>query len=171
MRYRQSVSVILGLAALCEAIGCVDRTLTVSTHPEGGLVYFNGQEAGRSSMTHTFIWYGDYDITIRKEGYQTLRRRESVSPPIYQIVPLDLIAELIPYRFHDDRYFTFELTPEVLPQEEDPALLARAEDFRKLLRGTQLPPGTHHPPQATPATRPVHHPKKHLAASETAPSE
>ena len=64
---------VLGLLLLFVAAvtGCnrVERNLQVTSNPPGALVYLNGQEAGRTPMNKSFVWYGTYDVQVRKEGY------------------------------------------------------------------------------------------------------
>lgn len=117
------------LAAACLA-GCVRRTLTISTQPPNALVFLNGQEIGRSTLSRDFLWYGDYDVIIRKEGYQTLKTHWNIEPPWYQVIPLDFFSEVLwPGYLHDQHARHFELNPAVLPSKEE--LLSRAEQARQ----------------------------------------
>src|SRR5262245_38992736 len=52
--------------------GCVRRTMTIESDPPGALVYMNNQEVGRTPVTREFIWYGFYDVQLRRDGYKTL---------------------------------------------------------------------------------------------------
>ena len=61
----------LGATALLGA-GCgVERTLQVNSDPPGALVSLNGEEVGRTPMRKMFLWYGTYDLELRKDGYLT----------------------------------------------------------------------------------------------------
>ena len=112
------------------AAGCVRRVMTVESSPPGALVYLNGQEVGRTPLTRDFLWYGTYDVALRKEGYETRKARTRVIAPWWQIPPIDLLAELNPLRPTDRRRLTYTLTPS--DQKADPAgLLGRAEQLRK----------------------------------------
>lgn len=113
--------VVLGLSAA----GCVRRTITITTDPPQALVYLNDQEVGRSAVTTDFLWYGDYDIVIRTEGYQTLETHWEIKAPWYQIIPLDFFFEVLwPGRIHDihERHFVLLPTEPVDPE----ALIERA---------------------------------------------
>lgn len=123
--------------------GCVERTLSVQSNPPGALVYLNDQEVGRTPMQREFLWYGDYEVTLRKDGYQTLKTSKTVIAPIYEWVPLDLIAEILPIHFKDRHYATFTLQPQPLEAPDDAALLARAQELRGQLESTRRP--TTHP--------------------------
>lgn len=125
------------LACLLGAsLGCaVDRTLTIRTEPDGALVTLNDQEVGRSPITVPFTWYGDYDIVIRKSGFETLKTHYRVDAPWHQQPGIDLITEsLAPWIVRDRRELpTFTLTPGVVPAKAD--VLQRAEEMRQRAAG------------------------------------
>lgn len=121
-----AVAVVL---ALC-ASGCVRRTLTIRTTPPQALVFLNDQEMGRSPVTTDFLWYGDYDVIIRKEGYTTLKTHWQIDAPWYQRIPMDLFAEVLyPGWIHDVHERRFELEPATTPTQEE--LLRRAAETRE----------------------------------------
>lgn len=125
-------------AMLFAAGGCVERTLSVQSNPPGALVYLNNQELGRTPVEHDFLWYGDYDVVLRKDGYQTVKTSKAVIAPIYEWVPFDLIAELLPIHFKDRHTVAYTLQPQ--PQQVDEqALLARAQELRSQLQSTKRP--------------------------------
>jgi len=112
------------------ATGCVERTVSINTEPEGATIILNDQEVGNSPVKVPFTWYGDYDIVIRKHGYQTIETHRRLRTPWYQYPIIDLFAEaLIPVTVHDDRVLeTFALQPYEPPGKE--ALLERADELR-----------------------------------------
>ncbi len=125
-----------GLLALIVALavpaltGCVERTARIKTRPSGAVVTINDEEKGVSPVKVDFLWYGDYDIIIRKPGYKTLKTHYRIDAPWYEWPPLDLFAEaLIPTMIHDERELpTFELEKAEAP---DPAaVLDRATELR-----------------------------------------
>jgi hypothetical protein len=134
------------------ASGCVRRTLTVTTDPPGALVYLNGVEAGRSPLQRDFIYYGTYDVAIRKEGYETLKTRGKVIAPWWQWVPIDLFAEALP--LHDRQTLTYTLHPVSEGAVDPQKMLARAEAM-----GTKLESSPHTraapPPPNWATTRPT----------------
>lgn len=70
MKYRTQI----GLAALAASLasgGCVERVMKISTTPTGARVFINDEEVGLSPVKVSFVWYGDYDIVIRKQGLPT----------------------------------------------------------------------------------------------------
>ncbi len=128
-------------AALFLAGGCVERTLSVQSDPPGALVYLNEQEIGRTPMEHDFIWYGKYDVALRMEGYESLKTTADVSRPIYQIPPIDLLADLIPITIKDRKSFHYTLEP-MSGTEDTAALINRAKAEKSQLESTRQPPAT-----------------------------
>ena len=110
--------------------GCVRRTLTITTDPPSALVFLNDEEIGRSAVSTDFLWYGNYDVVIRKKGFKTVQTNWPVKPPWYQIVPVDFFAEVLwPGHLHDAHSRHFVLEPAVFPTREE--LLERAAQLRE----------------------------------------
>jgi len=125
-----AVSFALAVTLMAGPFGCVRRTLTITTEPSHALVLLNDQEVGRSAVTTDFLWYGDYDVIIRKEGYKTLKTHWNIQPPWYQVVPIDFLAEVLwPGKIHDQHHHHFELEPDIPPTTEE--LLERANELRE----------------------------------------
>lgn len=121
---------VLGLAVVVALSGCVRRTITITTEPPQALVFLNGQEVGRSTLTTDFIWYGDYDVIIRQEEYKTLKTHWDIKAPWYQAVPIDFFAEVLwPGQLHDKHSRHFVLEPAEIPTQEE--LISRAMETRK----------------------------------------
>ncbi len=101
--------------------GCVTRSLTIKTEPPGALVYVNDGIKGQSPVTYDFLWYGWHRIMIRKEGFERLDDRKEIRSPIYLWIPFDFFLELMPFRIHDARTWSYLLTPApVMPTPEPP---------------------------------------------------
>jgi hypothetical protein len=110
--------------------GCVRRTMTITTEPPQALVFLNDEEVGRSEVSTDFLWYGDYDVVIRMEGYKTLKTHWRIDAPWYQIIPFDFFAEVLwPGHIHDRHFAHFELEPQEYPTSEE--LAQRAEELRR----------------------------------------
>ena len=126
------------LLLVCVGCGRVDRQMTINTQPTGALVYLNGQEAGRTPCTIEFTWYGRYDVVIRKEGYQTLKTTQSVVAPWWQWIPLDLVADVTPFRKVDRHRYQYSLQPQ--PDSGVPAdvLIDRAQSMRPQLESGEF---------------------------------
>ncbi len=134
--------------------GCVERTMTIKTDPPGALVYLNDQELGRTPLKRDFTWYGDYDVEIRKEGYQPLHTHKWVTAPWYQWVPFDLAAEIQPGTVKDHHELFFKLEPQEAVAVNPSDVMGRAEALKDQLEGSRFtrPPTTR--PTTQPATKP-----------------
>jgi len=129
---RRTVGLQFGLALavpLLVVSGCVERTVTITTVPDGATVILNDQEVGTSPVTVPFTWYGDYDLICRKQGFATDERKLHISTPWYQFPIVDLVTEnLTPVTFRDRRAVQIEMQPEQLPTRDE--LLSRGAEFR-----------------------------------------
>lgn len=120
------ISVILG--------GCVERQLTINTQPQGAVVTLNDEEIGESPVTVAFNWYGDYNVTIRKEGFETLKTHRKLKGPWYDAFGLDFLAGVLwPGRIVDSYEWTFELADRKEISREQ--LLGKAEELKGQLQG------------------------------------
>jgi hypothetical protein len=122
------------LSAAALAGGCVERTLQIQSEPPGALVYLNGEEAGRTPMRRDFLWYGTYDVQLRKEGYVTKTEETRVWAPWWQIPPIDLLAEVIPLPLRDTHSVNCRLRPVTERQTDPEQLIERAAQMRGRLR-------------------------------------
>ena len=122
---------LIGFALTLSTAGCVRRTMTFNTDPQGALVFLNDAEVGRTPVSVDFTYYGDYDIVYRKQGYQTVSTNHRIKAPWYQVFPLDFVSEvLIPTEFHDQH----DIPVTQLEVETEPdldAIVARAREMRK----------------------------------------
>lgn len=133
---RKNSSLVLLVVTLIVSLffaGCVERKLTINTEPQGALVVLNDEEIGTSPVTVSFEWYGDYNVAIRKEGYETLKTHRKLEGPWYDMFPFDFFAQLIiPDRIVDSYEWTFELAPQKQPTREE--LIHNAQELKKQLK-------------------------------------
>lgn len=115
--------------------GCVERKMTITSEPSGALVYVSDREVGRTPVTIPFTWYGDYDIVLRRDGYNTLTTHAKICPPAYEVPPLDLFSAIAPWTYHDNRYLHYRLCQ--TPPTTDADLIRRADE----MRGKTVSPG------------------------------
>jgi hypothetical protein len=108
--------------------GCVERRLTINTQPQGALVVLNDEEIGQSPVTVPFNWYGDYNVRISKEGFQTLKTHRELKAPWHDHFPFDFFAMLNPKRTVDSYEWTFDLAP--LQQPTRDQLIQNAEKLK-----------------------------------------
>ena len=120
---------LLTCAALL-ATGCVRRTVTINTDPQGAMVTLNDQRIGSTPVSTDFTWYGDYDVIIEREGYETLRTHKKLLAPWYQIPGIDFFTEtLLPFTLHDKQEMSFQLeTTKTVARDE---LIKEAKEKRE----------------------------------------
>lgn len=116
-------------------VGCIQRTLTINSAPQGALVYLNGEEAGRTPFTHNFTWYGTYDVTLQKDGYTPIKTQAKVIAPWWQWVPLDFFTSMLPVT--DAHSLSYELTRAPDGPIDPATILQRAEQLEKQLPATR----------------------------------
>ncbi len=116
------------LAALVALSGCVRRTITITTEPEGTLVWLNDREVGRTPVVVDFKHYGTYDVRLEHRGYEPMMTSGRADPPWWDNVGLDLIAELILADLESRIEWHYVLEP---LDDDHEALVNRARELRK----------------------------------------
>lgn len=134
-----AVGVLLLIAGCACQSGCVARRMTIRTNPPGALVYIDDYPIGTTPISTDFVYYGKRKVRLVKDGYETMTVMQSVTPPWYQITPLDFVTEnLVPGEIRDQRTYNYVLTPQrVVPTGQ---LLARAEDLRRGISAAGVAP-------------------------------
>lgn len=125
------------MATLCGAFllligstGCVERTISITSDPEGALVYLNDEEIGRTPCRVKFLHYGTYDVRLVKEGYEPLHEPAEAEVPLYDLPGPDFFAEALPLKFHSQIEWHFEMTP---VREDPEAMINRGRQMRARL--------------------------------------
>jgi hypothetical protein len=148
------IGTILCLAWLLTLIGCASqRSLTITTEPSGAVVYINGpDETLRTPGKYDFEWYGDYDLVIRKEGYETIKTHRDLKQPWWAYPPFDLFADL--FGAKDNREWDFVLAPQTGEKADAQALIQSAGELKAQLQSTKFTRKPATMPSTMPATRP-----------------
>ncbi|MCA9285035.1 MAG: PEGA domain-containing protein [Phycisphaerales bacterium] len=118
---------LLAVAVLPLLAGCVRRTITVTSNPDGALIFLNEREVGRTPLEVEFTYYGTYDVRVVKEGYETLVTSSDAKPPVWDTIPLDLFSELAPGTHEARVAWHYDLVPRV---GDEAGLLERARSAR-----------------------------------------
>ncbi|MCK4752485.1 MAG: PEGA domain-containing protein [Planctomycetes bacterium] len=127
----------LSLCVVCLIIslflfGCVERQLTINTVPQGALVVLNDEEIGISPVTVSFNWYGDYNVRISKDEFETLKTHRELKGPWYDKFPFDFFAGIVnPKRIVDSYDWTFKLKEKQVPNREE--LVEAAQKLKEQL--------------------------------------
>lgn len=123
------VSAVWGLALACGLTGCVERRYTIRSEPPGALVVVNGEEVGRTPVSRSFTFYGDRDVTLMLDGFQTQRIIQPIKAPWYDNLFTEFVSEnVVPFTVRDERDYTYRMTPEVATRTND--IINRGESLR-----------------------------------------
>ena len=132
-------SAALGAVIVLAQAGCVERRYTIRTEPPGALVVVNNEEIGRTPVSRSFIFYGDRDVTLMLDGYQTQRVIQPVNAPWYDNMVTEFFTEnIVPFTIRDERDFNYRMVAATVPPTND--LRARGDALRAQA-------GTHPPPR------------------------
>lgn len=126
--------VLLALPALLLAACSTQRTLTITSDPPGATVWVDGVERGKTPVSLPFVYYGDAEVRLEKEGYESVATVLEVPTQIDGYPFVDLPFELTVRR----RCFSWNATLARLgPDPSEPEiqdLIGRADAFRERTR-------------------------------------
>jgi hypothetical protein len=125
--------------------GCLKRTISVTSQPEGAIVWINDVEVGRTPLETDFTFYGVYDVRLRREGYEPVITSVKAAAPIYDWPGLDLLTEAAPINAESRLKWHFELSPvlenRLSKEQGENELIARANELRTMTVGEKLKDG------------------------------
>jgi hypothetical protein len=129
------IACLAALLMLGSTAGCVERRFTVYSEPPGALVYLNGNYLGMTPVDGYITYYGKQQITLIKEGYETLDVVQAYPPVWYDLPGIDFLTENIwPLKLRDVRKFSYTMRPlQAIPPDD---VRQRAEELR--LRGQNI---------------------------------
>lgn len=128
---------VLALLVCVSSIGCVQRTITITSQPSGALVHLNDVEVGRTPLTVPFKFYGTYDVRLERDGYEPLWTAQEADAPWWEAPGPDLIAEAIPDA-ESSLHWHYDLTPAPAPEDVDAdRLLEHARQMRAASPGAR----------------------------------
>ena len=157
----RSARFVLAAIAFATLAGCVERRIWIDSEPSGALVWINHAQVGRTPVDVSFTHEGTYDVRIEKEGYEPLVTPATTEGPVWDMVPLDFVVEILPIKALNETRWKFTLVPR---DDSESALLDRAAGLRDRLRGGAAAEAT---PETTPETTPEATPE---AMPETTPT-
>lgn len=127
----RTLAAILFLTLIFGQVGCnsVKRRMIVRTQPEGALVSIDRQPVGYSPVSVPFTYYGTREIQLEMDGFETIRVKERVAPPLYDSFPFSFVTENFSVRERrDNRVMDFQLVPK--QQANENQLIERANQTR-----------------------------------------
>ena len=101
---------LLAVSLVCA--GCVERKLTIRSHPTACVATLDGKDVGKTPTTVHFDDYGGREIILSKQGYHRLRKIVEVKAPPYQWLGVDFFFEMIwPFHMVDEHVVSLRLRP------------------------------------------------------------
>jgi hypothetical protein len=93
------------------------------------LAIVNGEEIGQTPVSRSFYYYGDREITLLLDGFETRTIIQPIKAPWWDNLFTEFFTEnLVPMNLRDEREFRYQLTPASSPRAAD--LRDRAEQLR-----------------------------------------
>ena len=127
MRSHPACITVLLLVILSTSMGCVRRTLKISSTPPGALVWVNHREVGRTPLEIDFTYYGHYDVQVTRDGSEPIITTAQANPPVWDVIGLDLVFEVMPFESQSVVEWHFDLEPR---KDDLDALVDRARALR-----------------------------------------
>ncbi len=107
--------------------------MTIRSDPPGALVQMEGEDIGYTPVSIDFDHYGTREITLIKDGYETITAMQKVRTPWHQKVGVDLFTDnFSPVKVNDRMEYTFTLNKQELVSNDQ--LLQRGRDLRNQAR-------------------------------------
>ena len=110
-------------------VGCVSRRMTICSDPPGALVMLEGREIGYTPVSVDFTYYGTREITLVKDGYESLTTLQCYEKPWYQYPGIEFVSDnFLPVTVTNRHDITYPMRPAVTQAAGD--LRSRADAFR-----------------------------------------
>lgn len=122
---------VVALATAAVGTGCqsVQRRMTIRSNPPGALVLVDGREIGYTPASVDFTYYATREVTLVKDGYETLTTLQSYEKPWYQYPGIEFVSDnLLPVTVTNRHDLTYNMHPTVPQPTGD--LRGRADSFR-----------------------------------------
>ena len=98
------------------------------SQPSGALVWVNDREVGRTPVTIEFLYFGEYDVRLEKDGQEPIMTTRWAKSPAWAFPVIDLVVETFAKDFESRVEWHFEMEQ----RNDDPELLLlRAHDIRE----------------------------------------
>jgi hypothetical protein len=92
------MGIVVAVACVTVLGGCVERRLAITSEPTGARVWVNDREVGQTPCEVEFMWFGVYDVRLKKAGFEPLVTTAEAKAPLHEQPGLDAVAMAIPGR-------------------------------------------------------------------------
>ncbi len=118
--------VFISILVACFLFGCVKRTISISSTPSGAIVWVNDREVGRTPVDIDFLYYGEYDVRVEKDGQEPIMTTRWAKSPSWDLPVLDIVVESV-----SDQKSIVEWHFDLIERNDNPELLLlRANEIR-----------------------------------------
>jgi|SRR5947209_6586568 len=133
-------NLLIAALAVAGLSGCIEQRYVIESDPPGALVLVNGQPLGATPVDGYFTYYGAYDFTLIKDGYETKVIHQKIPAPWYELPGIDFFTENVyPAKLEDVRRFRYPLEP--LAQVREGDLMQQADQLRNRGKAVNAEPG------------------------------
>jgi len=109
--------------------GCVHRRVTIHSNPPGALAKVDGKVIGYTPAAFDFTWYGEREVELLKDGYETQKQLLRFGAPWYQRFPLEFFSDnLAGKHIKDHRQVRIDMQPRQRDSSTD--VLQRGNSLR-----------------------------------------
>ena len=114
--------------------GCTERWIQVRSEPPGATVYVDGENIGVTPCKTRFVWYGQREVVLERDGYESHVEIVRLRAPWWQWPIIDLFPDFfLPWTFRDRHAFFFSLKKLTFDPAERAAVKERAKELKKRL--------------------------------------
>lgn len=132
--YMHTLKPLVVATLLLAVVGCVERTIKITSEPTGALVWLNDEEVGRTPLVVPFTFYGTYDVRLERDGFHPLWTKAKTVDHWWELPGPDLVAEAIPNGKSETEWH-FQMIAKT--KVDNDALVQRATQLRRESRGEQ----------------------------------
>ncbi len=73
--------------------GCFHRRVTIFSDPPGALAKVDGKVIGYTPASYDYTWYGEREIELLRDGYETQKQLIRFGAPWYQKFPFEFLSD------------------------------------------------------------------------------
>ncbi len=73
--------------------GCIHRRVTIHSDPPGALAKVDGKVIGYTPASYDYTWYGEREIELLRDGFETKKQLVRFDAPWYQRFPLEFFSD------------------------------------------------------------------------------
>ena len=118
--------IFISILCACFLPGCVKRTTSITSAPSGALVWVNDREVGRTPVDVDFLYYGEYDVRVEKDGQEPIMTTKWARSTSWDLPVLDIVVESV-----SDQETVIEWHFDLVKRNDNPELLLlRAHELR-----------------------------------------